>query len=531
MMERNTETTEVSQTTSNKHTNNNSSDNNVSQKFLQENVLIYCLFRHVFASLKKNYSIINKLRIQHKSNMSYKHPKINNLVYDAYAKQKQKKRRKVRQSLLHGASLDLATVVNNEKDGKEENGDIECLSPKIIKIGKLKTHNSSDNNNDTNDINANSSKRDENNDYVYNMKGIYQHEENFLKTLYYQHSQYKMHERICKRQERLERCKKKRKEKEDEIEKEIERELRYNDDCCDDLCGYSYNEGYIISAVRMGYGNTEESRNDYYYHNLSDPMILNRKTEENRRVMLCTLFYNMDYDCITKQHSNDLTQLADTRQNEERQRMRSIRHRPHRYAQNQFGGDNNYRQQRCNLRAVPEPSDHDPNYWKDGYDALFEFYNQTFERVDFKQTEESPPMIIMHDNMKCIQQIHIKHKYYQMLVYQDFIKILIKIQKAKSTWHRMYKLKLKYGLNQVYQRGKYFLYEILESEPNSQNYRIELFRYSIFNNLLKANKILQQIQIQTQVQIEVYFKQMQHIQILINSNNTKEFWRAQKMLS
>ena len=82
--------------------------------------------------------------------------------------------------------------------------------------------------------------------------------------------------------------------------------------------------------------------------------------------------------------------------------------------------------------------------------------------------------------------------------------------KNTDRWDRIYKLKLKDGLNQVYSRGKY-LYEILESEPNS--HIIELFRYniyqqrlSIFNNLLKAHKILQQIQIQTQIQ---------HIQILM----------------
>ena len=69
------------------------------------------------------------------------------------------------------------------------------------------------------------------------MQGINQHEENFLKTLHYQPSQYKIHETIRKQQERLERRKKKKKEKEEAIQ--IERELRYNDDYCDhDLCGY-----------------------------------------------------------------------------------------------------------------------------------------------------------------------------------------------------------------------------------------------------------------------------------------------------
>ena len=36
----------------------------------------------------------------------------------------------------------------------------------------------------------------------------------------------------------------------------------------------------------MGYGNTEQSRNDYYYHNSCDPMILHRKIEENRHAVL-----------------------------------------------------------------------------------------------------------------------------------------------------------------------------------------------------------------------------------------------------
>ena len=52
----------------------------------------------------------------------------------------------------------------------------------------------------------------------------------------------------------------------------------------------------------------------------------------------------MDYDCVAKQHSNYLTQLADIRrQNEQRQGMRNILDRQYRYVLNQFGGDNNYR--------------------------------------------------------------------------------------------------------------------------------------------------------------------------------------------
>ena len=123
-------------------------------------------------------------------------------------------------------------------------------------------------------------------------------------------------------------------------------------------------------------------------------MVLNRKIKENRRTTLYPLFYNMDYDCINKQHSNCLTQFADIpRQNEEKQRMRTILARQHRHAENRFDGDNNYHQQRRNLRALPEPAD--PNFWKDRYDSLFEFYIQTFEgcwayefeRADFKETE------------------------------------------------------------------------------------------------------------------------------------------------
>ena len=149
----------------------------------------------------------------------------------------------------------------------------------------------------------------------------------------------------------------------------------------DDM-GFMHNPNRVMA----GYGNSKDSRNHYYYHNLNDTITLNRTVEEWRQSMLYPLFYNMDYDCINKEFIDYTSRLEAVRAaNENIERMRRI------------AGDRALGRNRHNFRLQNEPGD--PNPFKDRYDALNEFYSHTyhgmysytFTKVDFIQTEGYDP--------------------------------------------------------------------------------------------------------------------------------------------